>query len=109
MQTSNRLLDDFAKVASGAVSTAVGLKQEIDALVRQRIERIVSQFDLVRRDEFEAVKAVASEARAAQEALEQRVRQLEAQLAQAGGQPAETVASGGDAAPPKRTPRPRRS
>jgi BMFP domain-containing protein YqiC len=108
MQTSSRLLDDFAKVASGAVSTAVGLKQEIDALVRQRIERLVSQFDLVRRDEFEAVKAMASEARAAQEALEQRLAQLQQQLAAATGEAAETVASGGGDATPQRPPRTRR-
>lgn len=77
MQTSSRLFDDLAKVATGAASTIVGIKQEIDALVRQRIERLVGEFDLVRRDEFEAVKAVAAAARASQENLEQRIAVLE--------------------------------
>lgn len=108
MQTSSRLLDDFAKVASGAVSTAVGLKQEIDALLRQRIERLVGQFDLVRRDEFEAVKTMASEARAAQEALEQRLAHLQQQLATITGEAAETGAGSGEDAPPRRAPRTRR-
>jgi BMFP domain-containing protein YqiC len=80
MQTSNRFLDDLAKVASGAASTVVGLKQEIDAVVRQQIERLVAEFDLVRRDEFEAVSALAANARAEQERLEQRVAALEALL-----------------------------
>ncbi|MCP5364589.1 MAG: accessory factor UbiK family protein [Hyphomicrobiales bacterium] len=80
MQTSNRILDDLAKVASGAASTVVGVKQEIDALLRQRLERLMNDFDLVTRDEFEAVRATAANARAAQERLEQRVAELEARL-----------------------------
>lgn len=81
MQTSNRLLDDLAKVASGAVSTLAGVKQEIDALVRQRVERFVAGLELVTREEFEAVKATAANARAEQERLEERVAALEAALA----------------------------
>jgi BMFP domain-containing protein YqiC len=81
MQTSNRFFDDLAKVASGAASTVVGVRQEIEALVRQRIERLVADFDLVRRDEFEAVKAMAANARAEQERLERRLAELEAKLA----------------------------
>jgi BMFP domain-containing protein YqiC len=81
MQTSNRFFDDLAKVASGAASTVVGVRQEIETLVRQRIERLVADFDLVRRDEFEAVKAMAANARAEQERLERRLAELEAKLA----------------------------
>jgi BMFP domain-containing protein YqiC len=81
MQTGNRFFDDLAKVASGAASTVVGVKQELDALVRQRVERLVSDFDLVRRDEFDAVKAVAANARAEQERLERRLSELESKMA----------------------------
>src|SRR5512147_1569175 len=81
MQTSNRFFDDLAKMASGAASTVVGVRQEIEALVRQRIERLVADFDLVRRDEFEAVKAMTANARAEQERLERRLADLEAKLA----------------------------
>ena len=81
MQTSNRFFDDLAKIASGAASTVVGVRQEIEALGRQRIERLVADFDLVRRDEFEAVKAMAANARAEQERLELRMAELEAKLA----------------------------
>ena len=62
MQTSNRILDDLARVANGAVSTLAGVKGEIDALVRQRLERLLADADLVTRDEFEAVKAMAAKA-----------------------------------------------
>lgn len=80
MQTSNRFFDDIAKVASGAASTLVGVKQEIEALARQQVERFVGEFDLVRRDEFEAAKAVAANACEEQERLERRVTALEEKL-----------------------------
>lgn len=81
MQTNNRFFDDLARVASGAASTLAGIRQELDAMVRQRFERMISDFDLVTRDEFEAVKATAANARAEQEALERRVAALEEKLA----------------------------
>lgn len=83
MQTKNRMFDDFAKVANGAVSTLVGIKGEMEALVRQQMERFLLDMDVVPRDEFDAVKAVATKARAEQEKLEKRVAQLEAALAKA--------------------------
>ncbi len=85
MQTSNRILDDLARVANGAVSTLVGIKNEIDALVRQRIERLLNDADVVPREEFDAVKAMAAKARAEQEALAQKVARLEAALKAAKG------------------------
>jgi BMFP domain-containing protein YqiC len=84
MQTSNRLFEDLARVASGAASTLVGVKQEIDALVRQRLERLAADLDLVPREEFEAVREMAVAARAAQERLEERVRVLEERCATPG-------------------------
>ena len=81
MQTSNRFFDDLAKVASGAASTVVGVRQEIEALVRQRVERLVADFDLVRRDEFEAGQDVGGQRPRQQERLERRLADLEAKLA----------------------------
>lgn len=80
MQTSNRFFDDIAKVANSAVSTLAGIKGEIEAIVSQRVERFLADRDLVLRDEFEAVKAVAAAARTEQERLERRVAALEAEL-----------------------------
>ncbi len=80
MQTRSRLFDDLAKVVGGAVSTLTGLKAEIEVLIRQQIERILVDADLVPRDEFDAVKEMAANARGGQEALEERVRDLERKL-----------------------------
>lgn len=78
MQTENRLLDDLARVAAGAVEGLAGLRQEIEARLRDRVEGLLRGMDLVDRDEFEAVKAMAARARAEQEALLARVAALEA-------------------------------
>ena len=84
MQTNNRILDDLAKVANGAVSTLVGVKSEIEASVRQQLERLLSEMDLVPREEFDAMKAVAIAARTEQEKQEKRIATLEAQIANQG-------------------------
>ena len=81
MQVENRFLDDLARVANGAIGTLSGMREEIEALVRQRVERFLSDMDLVTREEFEAVKDVAAKARTEQETLEARVIALETTLA----------------------------
>lgn len=81
MQTTNRVLEDLAKVANGAVSTLVGIKAELEAMVRQQAERLLAGLDLISREEFEAVRAMAAKARTEQEKLEKRVAALEARLA----------------------------
>ena len=83
MQTENRFFDDMARVASGALSGFTGLRQEIEARLREQVERMLRDMDLVTREEFEAVKAVATTARAEQERLAARVAKLEAALAAA--------------------------
>ncbi len=99
MQSSNRLLDDLAKVASGAASAVAGMRDEIEGLVRQRVDRLVSDLDLVGRDEFDVAKAMAQRARAEQEKLEQRVSALEAALAAAQAAPVEDVQDGSGHSP----------
>ena len=83
MQTSNRFIDDLARLASGTLGSLTGLKSELDALLRQRFLALTAEMELVRREEFEAVKAMASNARLANEALTGRLAALEAELAAA--------------------------
>jgi BMFP domain-containing protein YqiC len=81
MQSQNRILDDLAHVAGGALGAISGLKQEIEAMIRDRLEKFMANGNFVRRDEFDAVKEMAANARAEQEKLTQKVAQLEQQLA----------------------------
>ncbi len=80
MAMDNRILDDLAKVAAGALSGIGGVKQEVEARLRQQFERILSGMELVKREEFEAVKAMAAKARGEQEDLTARFDRLEARL-----------------------------
>lgn len=77
MQSPNRIFDDLARVANGAVAVATGMRQEIEALVRQQFERFLTDRDLVSREEFEAVRLMAEKARAENEDLAARLTALE--------------------------------
>lgn len=80
MQSDNRILDDMAKVATGALGSLTGLRTEIEAKVQQQLERLLSKMNLVSREEFETMKAVAQAAREEQIKLEQRLQEIEAKL-----------------------------
>lgn len=81
MQSQNRLFEDIAKLATGAAGTLAGVGREMEASMRQALDRMVGGMDLVSRDEFEAVKAMAATARAEAEALKARLDALEGRTA----------------------------
>jgi BMFP domain-containing protein YqiC len=81
MQSQNRFFDDMARVAAGAMGALSGVKSEVETRLREQLERVLAGMDLVSRDEFEAVKAMAAKARSEQEDLAMRVVELEARLA----------------------------
>ena len=81
MQSQNRLFDDLARVASGAAGALAGVRTEMEDAFRQKLERYLAEADMVPRDEFDAIKAVAVKAREAQEELEARVAALETEIA----------------------------
>lgn len=80
MQSQNRIFDDIARVAGGALGALSSLKDEIEAMIRDRMERFMADGNFVRREEFDVVRAMAAEARAEQERLAARVEALEAAL-----------------------------
>jgi BMFP domain-containing protein YqiC len=79
-QTSNRLLDEFAKLMTDAASVAQGIRREVETAVKSQAERFLSDMDVVQREEFEAVRDMAVRAREENEALRRRIEQLEAEL-----------------------------
>jgi BMFP domain-containing protein YqiC len=80
-QTNNRFLDELAKLMTDAVGAADGLKREVDTLMKAQGERFLRDMDVVQREEFEAVKAMAEKARSENERLEARIARLEVQIA----------------------------
>ena len=81
MQTDNRILDDLARVASGALSGFTGVKREVEARLKDQFARILSEMDVVAREDFEVVRAMAAKARDEQVALQDRITRLEAHVA----------------------------
>ena len=80
MQSQNRFFDDLARVAAGAMGTLSGVRSEVETRIREQLERVLAGMDLVSRDEFEAVKAMAAKARAEQEDLQRQLAALESRL-----------------------------
>ena len=80
MQTQSRFFDELAKLMMSAAGAAQGAAREAETLMRSRLERLIGDLDLVSREEFDAVKALAQAARAESESLAARVGALESQL-----------------------------
>jgi len=103
MQTDNKLLDDLARVAASAIGTLQGVRDEVEARLRDQFERILSSMDLVTREEFDAVKAMAAAARRENDALEKRLEALEKSSAPTKRRAANGGKAKGTAATKKRT------
>jgi BMFP domain-containing protein YqiC len=80
VQTTNRFFDEVARLMNDAAGAAQGMRREVETLFRNQAERILRDLDLVKREDFEAVKDMARLAREENEALKARVEALEAAL-----------------------------
>ena len=76
-QTSNRLLDEFAKLMTDAAGVAQGMRREVETAIKNQAERFLNEMDVVQREEFEAVRDMAARAREENEALKRRIEELE--------------------------------
>jgi BMFP domain-containing protein YqiC len=99
MQTDNPLLDDLARVASGAFGALTGMRGEIEARIRDQLERVLARMDMVTREEFDAVRAMAAKARGEQDKLLERIAALEARLDSLAAAPAQPAAGDRPASP----------
>jgi len=79
-QTSNRLFDEMARLMGDAASVAQGVRREAETVFRTQMERFVNDLDLVKREEFDVVREMASKAAVENEKLKKRVAELEARL-----------------------------
>jgi BMFP domain-containing protein YqiC len=90
---SNRILDEFAKLMTDAAGAAQGVRREVETAFRAQAERLLNSMDVVQREEFEAVRDMAVNARAENKALAARVDALEAAIANLGASSAAGQAS----------------
>jgi BMFP domain-containing protein YqiC len=80
-QTTGRFFDELGKLITDAAGAADGMRKEVEGIVRSQAERVLNGLELVQREEFEAVKAMAQKAREENERLSERIAALEAALA----------------------------
>ncbi|WBY16132.1 accessory factor UbiK family protein [Erythrobacteraceae bacterium WH01K] len=78
MQSQNPMIADFVKLMNGAAGTFAGMTREARETARERVKETVGGLDFVSREEFDAVKAMATKAREENEALAKRIEALEA-------------------------------
>ena len=78
VQSNNRFFDEIGRLMNGAAGMTQGLRREIETMMRSQAERMLRELDVVRRDEFEAVKDMARLAREENEALKARLAAIEA-------------------------------
>lgn len=76
----NRIMDEFAKLMTDAAGAAQGVRREIETAFNAQAERWMNSMDIVKREEFEAVREMAIKARDENDALKARIDALEAQL-----------------------------
>jgi BMFP domain-containing protein YqiC len=79
-QSNNRFLDEFAKLMTDAAGLAQGARRDFETMARSQGERLIGSMDLVTREEFDAVKAMAAKARDENEKLATRLAALEAKF-----------------------------
>ncbi|MEX0745894.1 MAG: accessory factor UbiK family protein [Methyloceanibacter sp.] len=81
-QTTGRFFDELGKLLTDAAGAAEGVRKEVEGVVRSQAERVLRDLDVVQREEFEAVKAMAQKAREENDALKARIAALEAKIAE---------------------------
>ncbi|MGD9295732.1 MAG: accessory factor UbiK family protein [Roseobacter sp.] len=78
MQTRNKMLDDISQLMTNAMGVAQGARDEAETAMKGLVDRWLADRNLVTREEFDAVRAMAQKAREENEALKARLDALEA-------------------------------
>lgn len=87
-QTSNRILDDIARLVTDAAGAAQGVRREVEGVVKSQIERLMQEMNVANREDYEVVRDMAVAASEENARLELRIKALEARLDALAGRPA---------------------
>jgi BMFP domain-containing protein YqiC len=98
-QTSNRILDEFARLVTDASGVAQGIRREVETVVKAQLERLLRDMDVASREELEVLRDLASTAREENRRLTARLEALEARLDRLEGGPSDRPAPSAGATP----------
>lgn len=77
MKTAQSFFEDMTRLASGAAGTMAETRREVETYVQAQVEKFLTRMDVVKREEFETVRAMAQAAREENIALKARLDALE--------------------------------
>lgn len=80
MSTKEKILDDMARMAGGAVGTISSIRGQMKEEIRLRVDEMAMRLDLVPREDFERIEDMLKQARIEQEDLRARIEKLEETL-----------------------------
>ena len=83
MQAREKILDDVARFAGGAVNALSGLSRQVKSEIRTRVDELATKLDLVPREDFERLEALIVKAREEQTRIESRLALLEKKMKEA--------------------------
>ncbi len=79
-QTTGRVFDEIAKLMTDAAGALQGARGEVDNAMRSKAEKVLRDLDIVQREEFDAVKAMAIKAREENDDLRAQIKTLREQI-----------------------------
>jgi BMFP domain-containing protein YqiC len=80
-QSSNRIIDDLARLATDALGAAQGVRREAETMFRSQFERLIKDMDVATREEVDVLREMVVAAREENERLSTRIAALESRLA----------------------------
>ena len=80
MQKDSKILDDIAKMATGAAGNLLEMKREMEAAMSHRVENLLQKMQLATKEEFETLHGMISKCRSEQETLLKRLDKLEEKI-----------------------------
>jgi BMFP domain-containing protein YqiC len=87
-QTTNRILDDIARLMTDAAGAAQGMRREVESVVKSQIERLLQDMNVADREDVDVLRDMVVAVREENDQLKLRLKALEARLAALEGAPA---------------------
>ncbi len=79
-QSSSNLFSKLTEILSETAGAASGVKKEIEIIVKSQVEKLLNDFEVVQRDEFDLIKEMLIKEREKSTLLEKKLNEIEKKL-----------------------------